>query len=62
MRRTRYTNRIVPGSALADLDWTDEDLWKVKAEMAQCRMAHNLPLHPQLMRDYCSIADKYKYE
>lgn len=47
---------------MADIGWTDEDLWEVKAEMAQCRMAHNLPLHPQLMRDYCSIADKYKYE
>ena len=30
--------------------------------MAQCRMAHNLPLHPQLMRDYCSIPDEYKYD
>lgn len=61
MKRVKFNNRVEEGSPLHELGWTNQDFWEIKAEMAQCRLQHNIPLPLQLMRDYCSIPDRIKY-
>jgi hypothetical protein len=43
------------------LGWQETDFEEIKALMVNARFLGNLPIEPQLLRDYCSMDDKVKF-
>jgi hypothetical protein len=43
------------------LGWEESDFEEVKSAMVNARFQGNLPIYPQLLRDYCSFYDKVKF-
>lgn len=48
-------------SADNPLGWTEEEFDFIKALLTQAAMSLNQRVHPQLLRDYCSMPDWVKY-
>jgi len=44
------------------LGWQESDFEEMKSLMVNARFHGNLPIEPQLLKDYCSFDDKVKFK